>query len=197
MSSKRAGIKRRRQHSAELKARVGWLDYAVVFLSFSTLLFAQFSAHPWKLSSEVTLKEMRSYAAALSFDELLHQLAFGETQRGAPPQLIKSPLVIGWGQNDRVCFPNQAKQAIKPFPDAKLHWGSPIAAISHNGISLGRRPRLILASTRGPWQLKTRARPALPSTRWRPEWRVSHRRKLSSLMALPPAIRGPFCQRIL
>jgi hypothetical protein len=51
----------------------------------------------------------------LRFDELLHQLAFGETQRGASPQSIKSPLAIGWGQNHRVCFHSQAKQAVKPF----------------------------------------------------------------------------------
>lgn len=87
-----------------------------------TILFAQFSAHPWKLSPKVTLDEMRSYAASPAFDELLRQLAYGETQQGAPPGAIKHPLVIGWGRRDRVCFPSQAKRALALFPDAHLHW---------------------------------------------------------------------------
>lgn len=87
-----------------------------------TLLLAQFSAHPLKLSPQVTLDEMRSFAASPSFDELLHQLADGETQQGAPPDSIKQPLVIGWGRQDRVCFPSQAKRALELFPDARLHW---------------------------------------------------------------------------
>lgn len=87
-----------------------------------TLLLAQFSAHPWKLSPEVTLEELRSFAESPSFDELLHQLAYGETQKGAPPGSIEHPLVIGWGRQDRVCFPPQAERALEAFPDARLHW---------------------------------------------------------------------------
>ncbi|MBW4660297.1 MAG: alpha/beta fold hydrolase [Drouetiella hepatica Uher 2000/2452] len=87
-----------------------------------TALFAQFSAHPWQLPPEVTLEEMRSFAASRSFDELLHQLAYGEAQQGAPEGAIAHPLVIGWGRRDRVCFPNQAQRALELFPDARLHW---------------------------------------------------------------------------
>lgn len=87
-----------------------------------TMLFAQFSAHPWRLPARVTLDEMRSYTASPSFDELLRQLAYGETQQGARPGSIEYPLVIGWGRYDRVCFPSQAKRAVTLFPDARLHW---------------------------------------------------------------------------
>lgn len=87
-----------------------------------SLLLAQFSARPWTLSPAVTLDEMRSYVASPSFDELLYQLAYGETQQGAPRGSIPHPLVIGWGRQDRVCFPSQAKRAIESFPDARLHW---------------------------------------------------------------------------
>lgn len=87
-----------------------------------TILFAQFSTHPWRLSPHVTLDEMRSYAASPFFDELLRQLAYGETQQGARPGSIEHPLVIGWGRHDRVCFPSQAKRAVALFPDARLHW---------------------------------------------------------------------------
>lgn len=87
-----------------------------------TLFFLQFSARPWALSPAATLEEMRSYAQAPSFDALLHSLAYGETQQGAPQGLIKPPLVIGWGRQDRVCLPSQAELATLLFPDARLHW---------------------------------------------------------------------------
>ncbi len=87
-----------------------------------TLLFAQFSAKPWKIPPKVALDEMRAFAESPSFDELLYNLAYGEKQKGAPKDSIKNPLVIGWGKRDRVCFPSQAKRALKLFPDAELHW---------------------------------------------------------------------------
>lgn len=113
-----------------------------------SLLFAQFSAHPWKLSPEVTLEEMRSFAASPAFDQLLHQLAYGETQQGAPPNSIKSPLVIGWGRDDRVCFPGQAKRAMELFPDAHLHWFENCGHFPQWDVPQ-ETARLILASTSG------------------------------------------------
>ena len=87
-----------------------------------TMLLAQFSRRPWALDPAVVLDEMRSYARAAAFDELLHQLAYGEEQAGAALGSIQAPLVIGWGRNDKVCFPSQAKRALALFPDARLHW---------------------------------------------------------------------------
>jgi pimeloyl-ACP methyl ester carboxylesterase len=57
-----------------------------------TLLLAQLSARPWQLSPRLVLDEMISYAASPSFDELLRQLAYGETQKGAPRGSIQPPL---------------------------------------------------------------------------------------------------------
>ena len=87
-----------------------------------TLLLAQFSRRPWALDPAAVLAEMRAYAQATAFDELLHDLAYGEEQEGAPGGSIGAPLVIGWGRNDRVCFANQAERAMALFPDARLHW---------------------------------------------------------------------------
>ena len=87
-----------------------------------TLLLAQFSRRPWALDPAVVLDEMRSYAHALRFDELLHQLTYGEQQEGAPRGSIDAPLVIGWGRKDKVCLPRQAKRALSLFPDAQMHW---------------------------------------------------------------------------
>jgi len=87
-----------------------------------SILFAQFSAHPWALSPQVMLEEMRSYAASPSFDQLLYNLAYGERQQGAPIHSMRNPLVIGWGRQDRVCLPHQANRASALFPDARLYW---------------------------------------------------------------------------
>ena len=86
-----------------------------------SLLLAQLSAHPSRLSPDLVLTEMRSFAASPSFDELLRSLVSGPEQqglaRGSGP-----PITIGWGRKDRVCLPRQAERALERFPDAKLHW---------------------------------------------------------------------------
>ena len=87
-----------------------------------SVLFAQFSARPWRIEPRVALDEMRAFAAAPVFDELLRNLAYGEPQAGAAANSIKNPLVIGWGRQDRVCLPRQAHRALERFPDARLHW---------------------------------------------------------------------------
>lgn len=114
-----------------------------------TLLFAQLSARPWRLSPQLTLQEMRSFAAATSFDDLRNQLPY-ETQQGAPRGSIAAPLVIGWGRKDRSCLPRQAGRAQDLFPDARLHW------LEHCGhLSLWDAPRevarLVLETTAGPY----------------------------------------------
>ena len=87
-----------------------------------TLLLAQFSARPWRVPAAVALSELRSFVHTPIFDELLHDLAYGKKQEGAPRGSIQHPLVIGWGRQDRVCFPNQARRAAAAFPDASLYW---------------------------------------------------------------------------
>ncbi len=87
-----------------------------------TLLFPQFSPKPWALTGEAVLEEMRSYAGATRFDQLLASLAYGPEQEGAPRGSLKKPLVIGWGRQDRVCLPSQAGVALHLFPDAGMHW---------------------------------------------------------------------------
>lgn len=91
------------------------------FISRS-VLFAQFSARPWRIAPKVALDEMRSFAASPVFDELLYNLAYGEEQKGAPQGSITNPLIIGWGRRDRVCLPSQSRLASEKFPDARIHW---------------------------------------------------------------------------
>ena len=56
------------------------------------LLFAQFSAHPAKLSPALALQEARSMAQSPVFDALLRDLAGGPAQEGAPPGAIRTPV---------------------------------------------------------------------------------------------------------
>ena len=113
-----------------------------------SLLFAQFSARPWAIPPALALDEMRSFAASPAFDELLHQLAYGETQQGAPRHSIPHPLVNGWGRHDRVCFPRQARRALALFPDAQLHWFEHSGHFPH-WDEPQEATRLILAGLRG------------------------------------------------
>jgi pimeloyl-ACP methyl ester carboxylesterase len=87
-----------------------------------TVLFAQFSARPWRLPADVLLREMRSFAAAPSIDTALHALVHGPGQAGMPAGTARAPIVIGWGRRDLVCLPRQAERAARRFPDARLHW---------------------------------------------------------------------------
>jgi pimeloyl-ACP methyl ester carboxylesterase len=87
-----------------------------------TVLFAQFSARPWRLPGDMLLREMRSFAASSSFDAALDALVQGPAQSGMPAGTARGPIVIGWGSRDLVCLPRQAERAIRRFPDARLHW---------------------------------------------------------------------------
>ncbi len=111
-----------------------------------TLLLPQLSARPWALPGEAVLEEMRSYARARRFDQLLCSLAYGSEQEGAPAGSLKKPVVIGWGRGDRVCLPGQSRRALELFPDARLHWFSHCGHFPH-WDQPEDTVRLILAST--------------------------------------------------
>jgi len=82
------------------------------------------SAQPRRLSPEFVLEEISGYTGAPTFEPLLAQLAHGKPQRGAPAGSLgrNKRMVIGWGRNDRLCYPRQALRALQLFPDATLHW---------------------------------------------------------------------------
>lgn len=87
-----------------------------------TALFAQFSAKPWALPSEVVLNEMRAYVDAPSFDDALEGLVQGPRQAGIPAGEARGPILIGWGRRDLVTLTRQARRAAEVFPDATIHW---------------------------------------------------------------------------
>ena len=109
-----------------------------------TLLFAQLSARPRCLPADLVLAELRTFAAAPSFNELTRRLAFGPAQRGAAS--TPGPIVIGWGTKDRLTLPRQAKRAMERFPSAQLYWFEGSGHYSH-WDSPAEAVRLILAST--------------------------------------------------
>lgn len=126
----------------------GHLDLIANHSIARTLMLPQFSARPWALDAAVVLDELRSYVASESLDRMLYELAYGETQQGAPAGSIRQPLVIGWGRQDRVCFPGQARRAIELFPDARLHWFNHCGHFPHWDAP-AEATRLILDGTAG------------------------------------------------
>ena len=87
-----------------------------------TALLSQFSAAPWRLSPQVALHEMRSFARATRLHEALDSLVDGPLQQGAPAGSTPGRVTIGWGRQDRVTLPRQAGRASQLFPDAELYW---------------------------------------------------------------------------
>ena len=87
-----------------------------------TALLAQLSPRPWALPPGLVLRELRSWAAAPSYDALLAALAHGPDQEGVPVEATPGRVVIGWGRSDRVVTPSQAAVALARFPGATLHW---------------------------------------------------------------------------
>ena len=86
-----------------------------------TALLAQLSARPWALAPELVETELTGLAATSTFDALVRDLADGPSQEGPAADTGKG-IVIGWGKQDRLCLPGQAKRAQAAFPSAKLHW---------------------------------------------------------------------------
>ena len=124
------------------------LDLIANYKLTRTLMLPQFSARPWALDAAVVLDELRSYVTSEALDQTLHELAYGETQQGAPAGSIRQPLIIGWGRQDRVCFPSQARRAIALFPDARLHWFNNCGHFPHWDAP-AEATRLILDGTAG------------------------------------------------
>ena len=87
-----------------------------------TILLAQLSARPWAVPEGLAIAEMVGCANSPSFDELLRSLVEGPPQLGIPINRPCNPIAIGWGRQDRVCFPWQAMRALDKFPSARLEW---------------------------------------------------------------------------
>jgi pimeloyl-ACP methyl ester carboxylesterase len=116
------------------------IPFIATHASTRALLFSQVSAHPTRLPASLLVDAMESCASSPVVDELLHDLAFGPEPTGAPAGTLRRRVVIGWGRQDRLCFPHEANSALALFPDAHLrwfddsghfpHWDHPRAAIS-------------------------------------------------------------------
>lgn len=86
-----------------------------------SLLLSVLSARPWELDPELVATELHSIAATQTFSGLTVNLATIPQQEGpAAPQT--GQVAIGWGRDDRLCWPVQAHRAAAAFPSARLHW---------------------------------------------------------------------------
>ncbi|GAB3222786.1 alpha/beta fold hydrolase [Spirosoma arcticum] len=145
-------------HSVRLSAQLSSLIQPILPPLVSnpisrTVLFAQFSAHPWTIPARVALNEFREFLPTPSFTKLLDSLAHGPPQQGAPIGSIPN-LVIGWGRQDRICPPSQSRLAIKLFPDAQLHWFSHCGHVPQLDVP-AETVALILAVTEGRYELQS------------------------------------------
>ena len=86
-----------------------------------TALLAQLSARPWALDGKLVASELESFATTPTFDALVADLASGPEQAG-PAAPSSGEVTIGWGKQDRLCIPVQARRAQAAFPSATLHW---------------------------------------------------------------------------
>lgn len=118
-----------------------------------SVLFAQFSAHPWTIPARVALNEFREFLPTPSFTKLLDSLAHGPAQQGAPIGSIPN-LVIGWGRRDRICPPSQSRLALTLFPDARLHWFSTCGHVPQLDVP-AETVALILAVTDGRYEAQS------------------------------------------
>lgn len=85
------------------------------------LLLKQFATYPWRLSPRIVEQELQSLASCPVFDEVLWELAYGEAPKGTLRHSMPHPLVIGWGDRDRVCFSSESQKALDLFPDAQFY----------------------------------------------------------------------------
>ncbi len=111
-----------------------------------TALLAQFSAHPWRLPADLVLTELRGFDASPSLDQALDSLERGPRQEGVSAGALSAKVVIGWGRQDRVTTPSQARVAIERFPGASLHWFEHCGHFPH-WDQPAEAAALILAST--------------------------------------------------
>ena len=113
-----------------------------------TLLLQQLSPRPWRLPPSLVLDEMRSYAATPVFDELLHDLAYGEEQRGAVAGSISAPAHhrLGPARSGLFRAPGRAR-AGRCFP-MRACTGSIAAGTFRSGTSRSRPPSSFSAPSR-------------------------------------------------
>ncbi|MFP3547193.1 alpha/beta fold hydrolase [Rhizobium sp. SIMBA_035] len=81
----------------------------------------QLSHKPSALSQPFVEQEIRSCAAASNFEDIVRDLTSITAQVGPAASHVRS-VAIGWGRQDKLCFPSQATRAQMAFPGSTLRW---------------------------------------------------------------------------
>jgi pimeloyl-ACP methyl ester carboxylesterase len=85
------------------------------------VLFA-FCARPREVPAETALDELRGFIRAKSFGDILYDLTYRAQPALDALPCEKRGIFIGWGRQDRVCWPRHAHRALAMFPGATIHW---------------------------------------------------------------------------
>jgi pimeloyl-ACP methyl ester carboxylesterase len=81
----------------------------------------QLSYKPSALSKPFVEQEIQSCAAASNFENIVGDLTSIPAQVGPAGSNVRS-VAIGWGRQDRLCFPGQAIRVQTAFPRSTLRW---------------------------------------------------------------------------
>lgn len=81
----------------------------------------QLSHNPSVLSRRFVEQEIQGCADTSNFEAIARDLTSMPTQAGPQAGSVSS-VAIGWGRQDRLCFPRQAIRAKVAFPGSTLHW---------------------------------------------------------------------------
>jgi pimeloyl-ACP methyl ester carboxylesterase len=85
------------------------------------LALRQLSHRPSALPERFARGEVDGCAAASNFEAIVRDLTTIPAQTGPAARRVKT-VAIGWGRQDRLCFPSQAHRAQVAFPGSVLHW---------------------------------------------------------------------------
>ncbi|MVA37751.1 alpha/beta fold hydrolase [Agrobacterium vitis] len=81
----------------------------------------QLSQKPSALTQPFVEQEIRSCAEASNFEDIVRDLTSIPPQMGRAAGNVRS-VAIGWGRQDKLCFPGQAIRAQAAFPGSLLRW---------------------------------------------------------------------------
>jgi pimeloyl-ACP methyl ester carboxylesterase len=100
---------------------LGSLRHSLAKPSIRPISFRQLSYNPSHLPEDFVAGEIQSCHEAPNFEAIVRDLTSIAPQQGPAAGYVRS-MAIGWGRQDRLCFPRQARRAQAAFPGASLHW---------------------------------------------------------------------------
>ncbi len=84
----------------------------------ASALFWSYSTQLRSVPRQVLVEQLEDYGRARRFWAVLHSLR----QPDGSGDEVTTPVVVGWGRQDRICRPSGVKILLKRFPGATVDW---------------------------------------------------------------------------